>query len=100
MKVSSPTATVRTAPDVPPLTSTTFSRLRVSVTIRRPSVLTMSGSSTPSSWLFVPENGVDEPPSAVPSRPGGAAAALFAPSLAAAVAPVAANVTSSPNRFP
>ena len=35
--------------------STTLSVLPVTVTMRRPSVFTRSGSSTPTSWVFVPE---------------------------------------------
>jgi hypothetical protein len=39
----------------PPSTEARCSRLSAMATMRRPSVLTMSGSSTPASWTFVVE---------------------------------------------
>ena len=64
-----------------PVTSITTSTPSVRATIRSPSVLTMSGSSTPATWTLVPE----KPPS-----PAGAAKA----------ADTSSNAMSRPDRAP
>ena len=87
---SSPTTTWRgvPAPLPPPATGTTLSFPFVTVTMRVPSVFTRSGSSTPFSWLLVPENeGEDSPSPLAATLVAGDAA--FAPG-AALGAPLAA----------
>ena len=88
---------MRTVPATAPVASTTVSRFPVRVTIRLPSVFTMSGSSTPFSWLFVPEkSGVVPAPPEVPWLGLAGVAALAESSRAIAVAPVPARGIGPP----
>ena len=74
----------------PFLTSIRWTRPRATATMRVPSVLTMSGSSTPASWIFVVECGCAArwAVAVLSSAPGGAAPACLAAATAGSATPL------------
>ena len=76
--------------------STTTSRPDETVKILRPSVLTMSASSTPTSWTFVPEKSTPSTGAAAPAESAGVASSAMAISASAA----GSRIGMGPNQPP